>query len=101
MLRPCTDARTNIHAQTSEVLSLARRSAQSIFMFAICLNNDFGQTMTSAGTGKSFLLTTVYLYCLVHGKRCRAAAPTGIAASTVLGSKNHDKPNLSLRVNPP
>ena len=31
----------------------------------------------SAGTGKSFLLNTVYLYCLVHEKRCKAAAPTG------------------------
>ncbi len=31
----------------------------------------------SAGTGKSFLLTTVYLWCLVHGKRTKAAAPTG------------------------
>ena len=25
----------------------------------------------------------VFLYCLVHGKRCKAAAPTGIAASIV------------------
>ena len=41
----------------------------------------------SAGTGKSFLLNTVYLYCLVHEKRCKAAAPTGIAASTV-GDRN-------------
>ena len=31
----------------------------------------------SAGTGKSFLLNTVFLYCLVHKKRCKAAAPTG------------------------
>ena len=27
--------------------------------------------------GKSFLLTTVYLWCLVNGKRTKAAAPTG------------------------
>ena len=25
----------------------------------------------------------VFLYCLVHGKRCKAAAPTGIAAAIV------------------
>ena len=31
----------------------------------------------SAGTGKSFVLNTVFLYCLVKGKRCKAAAPTG------------------------
>jgi len=37
----------------------------------------------SAGTGKSFLLTTVYLWCLVHKVKCKAAAPTGIAASNV------------------
>ena len=32
----------------------------------------------SAGTGKSFLLTTVYLWCLVHKKVTKAGAPTGI-----------------------
>ena len=37
----------------------------------------------SAGTGKSFLLTTIYLWCLVHGMPCRAAAPTGIAAANI------------------
>ena len=37
----------------------------------------------SAGTGKSYLLTTVYLWCLSNGKRCKAAAPTGIAAANV------------------
>ena len=37
----------------------------------------------SAGTGKSFLLNTVYLWCLVHGKRVKAAAPTGIAAANI------------------
>ena len=37
----------------------------------------------SAGTGKSYLLTTVYLWCLLHGKNVRAAAPTGIAAANV------------------
>ena len=40
----------------------------------------------SAGTGKSYLLTTVYLWCLLHGKNVRAAAPTGIAE--VLVSQN-------------
>ena len=33
--------------------------------------------------GKSFLLTTVYLWCLVHGKKAKACAPTGIAAANV------------------
>jgi hypothetical protein len=37
----------------------------------------------SAGTGKSFLLATVYLWCIVHSKKCKAAAPTGIAAANV------------------
>ena len=35
-----------------------------------------------AGTGKSFLLTTVFLWCLVHGFYTKVAAPTGIAAAT-------------------
>ena len=34
-------------------------------------------------TGKSFLLTTVYLWCIGNDKRCKAAAPTGIAAANV------------------
>ena len=33
--------------------------------------------------GKSYLLTTVYLWCLLHGKKTQAAAPTGIAAANV------------------
>ena len=37
----------------------------------------------SAGTGKSFLLATVYLWCIVNGKKAKACAPTGIAASNV------------------
>ena len=37
----------------------------------------------SAGTGKSFLLNTLFLYCLVRGLRCKAAAPTGIAAANI------------------
>ena len=37
----------------------------------------------SAGTGKSFLLVTVYLWCIVNGKKAKACAPTGIAASNV------------------
>ena len=32
----------------------------------------------SAGTGKSFLLTTVYLWCLCKTMRVKACAPTGI-----------------------
>jgi len=37
----------------------------------------------SAGTGKSFLLSTVFLYCLVHDIKTKAAAPTGIAAASI------------------
>ena len=37
----------------------------------------------SAGTGKSFLLTSVYLWCLVKAVSCLAAAPTGIAAANI------------------
>ena len=37
----------------------------------------------SAGTGKSFLMTTIMLWCIVNGKKAKAAAPTGIAASNV------------------
>ena len=37
----------------------------------------------SAGTGKSFVLTTVFLLCLVHKIKCKAAAPTGIAAANI------------------
>ena len=37
----------------------------------------------SAGTGKSFLLSSVYLFCIVHEFRCKAAAPTGIAAANI------------------
>ena len=35
----------------------------------------------SAGTGKSFLLETLYLWCHVNGFRPEACAPTGIAAA--------------------
>ena len=31
----------------------------------------------SAGTGKSFLLTSVYLFCILNKLSCKAAAPTG------------------------
>ena len=37
----------------------------------------------SAGTGKSFLLTSVYLWCVVNGVHCKAAAPTGIVGALV------------------
>ena len=37
----------------------------------------------SAGTGKSFLLTSIYLWCIVHGVACKAAAPTGIVGALV------------------
>ena len=37
----------------------------------------------AAGTGKSFLLETLYLWCLVHGHTPEACAPTGIAAARI------------------
>ena len=40
-------------------------------------------SQASAGTGKSFLLTSVYLWCLLNRFKCKAAAPTGIAAANV------------------
>ena len=33
--------------------------------------------------GKSFLLTTVFLWAIVNGLKCKAAAPTGIAAANI------------------
>ena len=33
--------------------------------------------------GKSFLLTTVFLWAIVNGMKCKAAAPTGIAAANI------------------
>ena len=39
------------------------------------LNQESGYISGIAGTGKSFLLTTVFLWCLVHGKNAKAAAP--------------------------
>ena len=35
-------------------------------------------------SGKSFLLTAVYLWALIHKMKVRAAAPTGIAAANIL-----------------
>ncbi len=35
----------------------------------------------SAGTGKSFLLETVFMWCILKGHDVQAAAPTGIAAA--------------------
>ena len=37
----------------------------------------------SAGTGKSFLLESLYLWCLVNGAEAQACAPTGIAAARI------------------
>ncbi len=37
----------------------------------------------SAGTGKSFLLSSVFLWCIVNGIKTNAAAPTGIAAANI------------------
>ena len=37
----------------------------------------------SAGTGKSFLLETLFLWCAVHGHGPQACAPTGIAAARI------------------
>ena len=35
----------------------------------------------SAGTGKSFLLETVFLWAILNGHKVKAGAPTGIAAA--------------------
>ena len=32
---------------------------------------------------RGFVLTTVFLLCLIHKKKAQAAAPTGIAAANV------------------
>ena len=37
----------------------------------------------SAGTGKSFVLSSVYLWCVLNNHKANAAAPTGIAASNI------------------
>ena len=34
-------------------------------------------------TGQTFLLTTLYLWCVVNGVHCKAAAPTGIVGALV------------------
>ena len=51
----------------------------------------------SAGTGKSFLLTTVFLFCIVNGLPTKSAAPTGAFASfwqdLLLSTK---KPSIAL-----
>jgi hypothetical protein len=36
-----------------------------------------------AGSGKSYLLMAVYLWCILNKKKCEAAAPTGIAAANI------------------
>ena len=37
----------------------------------------------SAGTGKSFLLETLFLWAILNGHNVKAAAPTGIAAASL------------------
>ena len=37
----------------------------------------------SAGAGKSFLLESLYLWCLLNGHKPAACAPTGIAAARI------------------
>ena len=41
----------------------------------------------SAGTGKSFLLEAVYMWCYLHGHSVQACAPTGIAAARLRVSR--------------
>lgn len=38
----------------------------------------FAKDPDETAPGKSFLLATVYLWCIVQSKKCKAAAPTGI-----------------------
>ena len=41
----------------------------------------------SAGTGKSFLLTSVFLWAVLHGVKTKACAPTGIQALLAFSPK--------------
>ncbi len=54
-----------------EIVSTLTRNAAPLRLFM----------QASAGTGKSFLLETLYLWCVVNGHCVQACAPTGIAAA--------------------
>ena len=49
-------------------------------MFFCCTGSRF---LTMCSPGKSFLLETLYIWCLVHKHSPQAAAPTGIAAARI------------------
>ena len=49
---------------------------------ALCLFDGVGRSHGGVRTC-GFLLTTVYLWCLLNGKFVRACAPTGIAAANI------------------
>ena len=62
-------------------LMVQASAGDSTVMSCLCLSDLFSVLLsnTRLGTGKSFLLASVYLYCLVHKKKTKACAPTGIA----------------------
>merc|ERR1712155_497837 len=45
--------------------------------------HHYSLSSPSVSAGRSFLLTTVFLWCLMEGIDTKAAAPTGIAAANV------------------
>jgi hypothetical protein len=47
------------------------------------LNDNTASLQASAGTGKSFLLTNVFLWCILHDMNTKACAPTGVALSSM------------------
>ena len=54
-----------------------------IFTSTMTATHGSGNFNQLTRTGKSFLLNSVFLWCLVNGKRVKAAAPTGIAAANI------------------
>ena len=54
-----------------------------IFTSTMIATHGSGNFNQLTRTGKSFLLNSVFLWCLVNGKRVKAAAPTGIAAANI------------------
>ena len=55
----------------------------AVFTSTMTATHGSGNFNQLTRTGKSFLLNSVFLWCLVNGKRVKAAAPTGIAAANI------------------
>ena len=60
-------------------VSVMWRKSSRHFLFAFVV----GKTAFVSRSGKSYMLTTVFLWCLLNNKQTRAAAPTGIAAANI------------------